>query len=286
MSYGIDFTIRMMRPDEVDIAIAWAREEGWNPGIHDGACHYAVDPEGWFIGMIGGEPAATAVATNYDADFSFGGFFIVRPEFRGMGLGIAISRHVLSHVGGRNFGIDGVFEMQEKYRALDGFIPAYRNIRWEGHARGGARKSPGPAVPLTDFSIAETSLYDRRHFPAPRTRFLERWVAQPDTTGLAVPGSGGEIAGYGVIRRCFEGYKIGPLFADTPRIAEDLLSGLVATIPGETFYLDTPEPNGNAAALARRYAMTEVFGTARMYSRSIPPLPLEDIYGVTGFELG
>jgi GNAT superfamily N-acetyltransferase len=127
MSGESEFAIRVMRPDQVNIAIEWARTEGWNPGIHDGACHYTVDPDGWFVATVGGVPAATAVTTNYDSDFSFGGFLIVHPDFRGMGL--AISRHVLSHVKDRNFGIDGVFAMQGKYQALDGFIPAYRNIR-------------------------------------------------------------------------------------------------------------------------------------------------------------
>jgi hypothetical protein len=144
----------------------------------------------------------------------------------------------------------------------------------------------GPAVPLTDFGIKELLDYDRRHFPATRERFLKEWIAQEDSAALAIPGRNGEIAGYGVIRRCFEGHKTGPLLADTPAGAGALLNGLLATIPKETFYLDTPEPNREAVALACRYGMTEVFGTARMYSRSLPALPLNNIYGVTSFELG
>lgn len=282
----MDFAIRVMKPDEVPIAIEWARTEGWNPGIHDGACHYTVDPEGWFIGTVDGVPAATAVVTNYDADFSFGGFFIVHVDFRGTGLGLAISRYVRSHVKDRNFGIDGVFAMQDKYRALDGFIPAYRNIRWEGRAPATIPDGHGPAVPLADFSLTELHRFDRLHFPAVRERFLKAWIAQEDAAALAIPGRNGGMAGYGVIRRCFEGHKIGPLFADTPAGAGALLNGLLATIPKETFYLDTPEPNREAVALACRYGMTEVFGTARMYSRSLPALPLNNIYGVTSFELG
>ena len=41
-----NFHIRTMCPSEVDIAIEWVRLEGWNPGIYDGECHYAVDPDG------------------------------------------------------------------------------------------------------------------------------------------------------------------------------------------------------------------------------------------------
>jgi hypothetical protein len=82
------------------------------------------------------------------------------------------------------------------------------------------------------------------------------------------------------------GHKIGPLFADTPEIAEQIFCGLASTAPDELIYLDTPEPNEAAVALAGRYGMTEVFGTERMYTRGIPELPLHRIFGVTSFELG
>jgi len=41
--------IRRMTRDEVEFAIDLAAEEGWNPGIHDGECFYATDPNGFFV---------------------------------------------------------------------------------------------------------------------------------------------------------------------------------------------------------------------------------------------
>ncbi len=69
-------------------------------------------------------------------------------------------------------------------------------------------------------------------------------------------------------------------------MAERLFRALSAAVPGEPLFLDVPEPNAEALALAARHGMHEVFGTARMYSRSVPALPLERIYGITTFELG
>ena len=54
----------------------------------------------------------------------------------------------------------------------------------------------------------------------------------------------------------------------------------------EPVYLDVPEVNGAAMRLAQKYAMRPVFGTARMYTGEPPPIPLDDVYGVTTFELG
>ena len=43
---------------------------------------------------------------------------------------------------------------------------------------------------------------------------------------------------------------------------------------------------GALEALATRHGMRKVFGTARMYTGSEPPIALERVFGVTTFELG
>ena len=97
----------------------------------------------------------------------------------------------------------------------------------------------------------------------------------------------GKLAGYGVNRKCRSGYKIGPLFADSPELAEVLFLALKSGIkPAESFYLDTPEVNRAAVALAERYNMKVIFETARMYTGEKPDIPLNHLFGVTSFELG
>jgi ribosomal protein S18 acetylase RimI-like enzyme len=96
----------------------------------------------------------------------------------------------------------------------------------------------------------------------------------------------GQLAGYGVIRKCRRGRKIGPLTASDETAAESLFAALAAEAPGEPIFLDVPEANPAAVALARRYGMTPVFETARMYNRGIPHVALGRVFGVTTFELG
>jgi ribosomal protein S18 acetylase RimI-like enzyme len=105
------FQIRRMTQKEVaEIAVEWAAREGWNPGRHDAACFYAVDPQGFLIGELDGKPVAVISAVAYDDHFGFMGFYIVKPEFRGMGYGIQIWRAALDYLGSRNIGGDGVLE--------------------------------------------------------------------------------------------------------------------------------------------------------------------------------
>jgi len=124
-------------------------------------------------------------------------------------------------------------------------------------------------------------------FPARVIHSLSCFLSQEGGVGYAVPSVNGLIAGYGYARPCRVGYKVGPLFADSPQVAERLFAGIRAALPStELLYLDVPEPNADAVALAARHGMREVFGTARMYSRHAPALPLGQIYGITTFELG
>ena len=97
----------------------------------------------------------------------------------------------------------------------------------------------------------------------------------------------GELKGYAVLRPCRTGFKIGPLFADTPALAERLFVAMRAQVSnGGRFYLDVPTPQLEAVALAQRHGMQPVFETARMYTGEPPALPLQRVFGITSFELG
>jgi len=61
---------------------------------------------------------------------------------------------------------------------------------------------------------------------------------------------------------------------------------LASRVPRERIFLDVPEINREALALAERRGMKEVFGCARMVLGPVPELPDAEIFGVTTFELG
>jgi hypothetical protein len=76
------YTIRLMTLDEVELATEWAAREGWNPGFDDAHIFHATDPEGFFVGVLDGEPIASISLVAYDEHFAFLGFYIVKQEFR------------------------------------------------------------------------------------------------------------------------------------------------------------------------------------------------------------
>jgi len=277
--------IRKMRVREVaGIALEWAAAEGWNPGLHDALPFYKADPGGFLIGLIGGEPIASVSAVAYNPEFAFIGFLIVKSGYRGKGYGMEIWNAAMNRLSKHNIGLDGVVEQQHNYKK-SGFKLAYRNIRYEGPARQ-SKENFKEVVPLSDISFNELVEYDRPLFPVPRQAFLKSWIEQPQSHAVAALRKG-ELAGYGLIRKCRTGYKIGPLFANDPELADKIFLALNNYVePGEPVYLDTPEVNPAAVQLAEGYGMQKVFETARMYTKNQPDIDLKRIYGVTTFELG
>ena len=278
------FTIKTMTKKEVDLMIDWAAAEGWNPGLNDADCYFAADPEGFFVGFLDDEPIATISAINYHDVFGFIGFYIVKPDYRGKGYGIQIWNAALKRLEGLNIGLDGVVEQQENYKK-SGFNLAYRNIRFAG-VGGGSTPQNADIVDLNAVPFEIIDAYEQAFFPVNRSNFNKAWLSQPQCDAFGIMNNG-KLAGYGVIRKCQNGFKIGPLFADSPELAESLFLALKSKASAsDVIFLDTPEINQAAVALAQKYNMQVSFETARMYTSECPSLPLNRIFGVTSFEIG
>jgi ribosomal protein S18 acetylase RimI-like enzyme len=282
--------IRLLDEHEVATVVDWAAAEGWNPGLRDAEAFLAADHGGFLGAFIGGGLAGAVSAVRYGGGFGFIGLFIVRPEYRRYLIGVRLGRAALELLDGRCIGTDGVPAQQHQYERLGGFETAWRNVRYRGRldtdCDGGAAD---PVVPASAVPLGTLAAYDAVHFGARRDAFLRSWITLPDHEALvwAEPdpaGSPTEVRGFGAIRRCREGRKIGPLFADDPGIAEALFLRLTSGRGDVT--LDTPEANPAAVALAERYGMSPVLETARMYRGGDPGLPAPRVFGITSFELG
>ncbi|MEW5821322.1 MAG: GNAT family N-acetyltransferase, partial [Cyanobacteriota bacterium] len=272
---------RTMSKEDLNVAIDWAAQEGWNPGLYDLDAFFEADPNGYLIGELDNKPVATVSVVAYDNTFGFLGFYIVKEEFRGKGYGLKLWQEGLKYLGNRNIGLDGVIAQQENYKK-SGFKFAYRNIRYEGIAENYDLRN---TLELKYIAFNDLLKFDNKMFPVSRPAFLKQWIEQPESFARAVI-IDNKLQGYGMLRKCRSGYKIGPLFAENNLIAEDLLIDLIRNIPGKKYYYDTPEVNAAAVSLAKKYNMNMVFETARMYTRQKPELPTDKIFGVTTFELG
>ena len=276
--------IRPMQRHELELGIDWAAAEGWNPGLHDAGSFHAADPGGFLLGLVDGEPVGMVSVVAYGRSFGFLGFYIVQPAWRGLGHGLSLWQAGLARLAGRVIGLDGVVAQQANYRK-SGFELAWNNVRWQGLAAD-AGDAPAGIEAMADADLDALLAYDAAMFPDDRRNFMHHWLQQPGSI-VQLARQDGLLTGFGVIRPCRSGWKIGPLFADSPRGADGLYRTLVSAVPrGETVQLDVPAPHDEAVALARRYGLSPVFETARMYAGPAPALPVQRLYGITSFELG
>ncbi|GAB1372459.1 GNAT family N-acetyltransferase [Candidatus Kapaibacterium sp.] len=275
-------TIRNMELPELEIATYLAYKEGWNPGIADGLAFYQQDPCGFFLAEIDGRVVGCISAVKYSDNYGFIGFYVVDEEYRNSPAGTLLARKALKYLQGYNIGIDGVLSRVSNYERI-GFRYAHNNARYEGI--GGKYNYSQNIVLAATIPVNEICDYDRLCFPALRTKFIDAWINLPNSKTFCYVEKN-KLMGYGTIRQCRKGYKIGPLFADNEIIANELFKALSGIAVDELIYLDVSLINKVAVKLADRYEMKKVFETIRMYTISQPDIQMEKVFGITSFELG
>lgn len=279
--------IRRLKSFEFPLAVEWAAIEGWNPGHADAEVFYNTDTEGFWGAFDKQGLAAVISAVQYSSDFGFVGFYICRPDRRGSGLGYRLWQTVLEDSVLKTIGLDGVIDQQDNYRK-SGFEFAHRNVRYGGVVTANV-DTPDDLFTLAVDDIAIVDAFEQscNLFPESRIEFLRGWIGNEKHTALALKGPKG-LRGYGVIRPCQEGHKVGPLFAENATDAKTLFAALLQSRQDQSgkVYLDVPEPNQAAVDLAKAHQMTPEFETARMYKGDSPKLDLGMVFGISSFELG
>lgn len=273
--------IRTLDLAETTQLVDWAAGEGWNPGLADAPAFHAADPGGFLGAFIDGDLVAGISVVRYGAGNGFVGLYICRPDMRGQGHGKAVWQAGLALLDGRIAGLDGVDAQFENYRSK-GFVPAYRTIRFGGHLSVVQGQGDAAVALLGAQDMAEVIAFDRKAFPELRTAFLDKWLSPPHIVRVAR--SNGRVTGYGVMRRCGIGWKIGGLVAVDQPTAVAILSSLAAETTDEVF-IDVPELRKDFIAVLTASGLKPGFETTRMYRGGTIELAPE-LYGVTTLELG
>lgn len=288
-----DFELAEMAQHETLILEAWAAAEGWNPGLNDLSLAWRVAPNAFIALRHKNELVAGGSVMAYDSGRSgFMGLFIVRKDYRARGLGGLLWHYRLKVLRQRllpdaPIGMDGVLEMLPFYQR-GGFVFSHFDCRYEGLAKPGSGSGSdfvGHLQALDQVPFEVLLDFDSRHVAGPRETFLRAWVNQPGIVGLA-DYSDQQLRGYGMLRACRQGFKIGPLFAESLDTATKLLFALMARIPGQPLALDVPDCNPAALALAEHAGLRKTFACAKMYHGSMPDLLQQQVFGVTSFEFG
>ena len=273
--------------EELKELMAWAQQEGWNPGVDDASLFWNADSEGFYGLFLNSEMVGGGALVSFEGKYGSMGLFIVKPSFRGHGLGKNLwfkrRNTLLSRLSeGAAIGMDGVLSMQPFY-ARGGFEIAFRDMRYECEGRKFEMdECIREAQSSDDRPILE---YDYACMGFKRERFLSSWIHQEHGKTFVYQ-SADKPEGFAVIRQAINGMKIGPLFAEHETAAEALFKACLNHAAGQSAYIDIPLSHDKAVALVNKYAGNAVFECARMYYGTPPPLDLSRLYGIATLELG
>ena len=263
---------------ELATILDWAAGEGWNPGIEDAGAFHQADPDGFFVADDpSGDLLAAISVVNHSDDYAFLGFYIVRPEYRGKGIGLGLWRHALAHAGERTVGLDGVEAQQQNYMA-SGFAHAGGTTRFSGVVPGNSDADIRMAVPgdVSSMIAAEAAASG-----VAKPKYLQAWFTKTETrTSLVLDATGA----FCTVRQCRSGLKIGPLLADSTADAHRLIAHAASMSDGPVT-LDVPETSSGLRRLCQQLELEAGFKTARMY-RGPFATKSHKHFAVTSLELG
>ncbi|WP_320674527.1 GNAT family N-acetyltransferase [Prochlorococcus sp. MIT 1341] len=292
-------TIKPLEAADIPLVTEWARQEGFAPGNGDVGIYQHTDRQGLWVGWLGEKPIGCIAGVRYNSEYGFLGLFLVIPEERGHGYGVQLWQHALEHLADLPcIGLEAALNRIDDYKKWD-FSVSSSTTRWQWFGDGaGASKTPynydeqhGELKLLSGQSIPPSSVqaYDAMREPSPRPHFIADWIKHPAGTVMALVDSNGCCHGFGRIRPCLltkgEGWRIGPLLANSQDLAEILLNSLIRRHPGAVL-LDAPGSNPLADQLFERLGFKALSTTVRMYRGQQPPISMKDVYGLACLELG
>ena len=300
MSSKTDFHIRYLRNNDISLVTKWARNEGFSPGTEDVFIYRHTDRQGVWVGCLNEHPIGCIAGVRYNEDYGFIGLFIVSKKYRGNGYGIQLWKHALEHL--QNLSCIGLEAAPDRIKdySLWGFKPSSKTTRWQMNTsvqNSFLNKIENYSYKDFLLTIHEGSSipnkavqeYDAKREPTPRPHFLSDWLTNTSGNVLALLDQYGSCHGFGRIRPCLLtdglGWRIGPLLADSPKLAEILLIKLIASHSG-IILVDSPGLNPSADVIFESLGFTSISETYRMYKGDQPTVPMDDVYGLACLELG
>jgi len=293
-----DFSMRSLKISEFkEILSNWAVKEGWNPRKHEYLPFYLANPNGHKGIFFNDKIIASLSAVPYSKDLAYLGIYIVDPNYREQGVGQILAKAALEELADCSLiGINAVQQQVSNYQRKYGFVSFHNNSRWTGEFKiqnnFALRRSEVDIkiVGREGLDINQLIDYDASIFSVPRAKFLRKWIEMPESYLLAAI-KNEKICGYGVISKCIDGYKIGPLFANDKEIAQKLYASFayILQVKRNIVHLDVPENNQTAVKLATQFGLYKTFETTRMYKSKEPLIEKpsnSNVYAITTLEIG
>ncbi|XP_078347365.1 holothin acyltransferase-like [Oculina patagonica] len=274
-------------------------KEGWRPGLKDAECFLTCDPSGAFVGELNGKPVCTINLTRYDDSFIFSGCYMVNKEYRGKGYGIKMKNVAFAYAKqSRSIGIVSAALGSEQVYKRWGFCSHFYGATFVFHLPTAMTHFPETSErsvkvkSIEEVNLEALFMYDTAVFGFERHAFLSKWLRVAGSHARVAVNNEGSIVGYTVARPLFvkeEGYKIGPLFADSEAVAEKLLRGVFEELfrqgDSRALVVSIDAPTKKATELCERLQGKRAFELVYMVTNGLPDARFDKWFGYTSTQL-
>ncbi len=230
-------TLRAMTPDDVPAGLRLCRAAGWNQMEDDWRCFLELEGGGGRLAEFDSEVIGSVAFLRYAA-FAWIAMMLVDPAHRGLGVGSQLMDAALAALEKESsIRLDATPLGEPLYRRHD-FRPESELLR----LRGVPQLAPslgGVTRPLDAVDLARIYELDREVFGGDRGALLGSFYRRaPGFAWLVSDGTA--VRGYCFGRPGHLYNYIGPIVADSPAVARELVSHCVSQHQGQMFALDIP----------------------------------------------
>ena len=284
----LNWAVKAVNQEEwKSIVSAWMKGEEWDHGIDDEVRFFNVDPNGFFIGYVDETPVSCLSAIKSNDQYAHMGHYIVRSDYRGQGWGARLAEHGFQYLEGYNIAIYGIRNQAKNFEKL-GFVPHYKTYRFilKHQKKANIALNDHDMDEIQQHNLADFIQYDAFMSGIDRTKLFELWFSGKGRKGYLYK-ENGCILGAISIRPSFEGYWIGPFYAQNVQVLTQLFYKALETVPlGSNITIDVPEMADDFLNLLKQHDITEQAQTFHMHRGAALVGQLQYLQAIASLELG
>ncbi|MDN3686480.1 GNAT family N-acetyltransferase [Cyclobacterium jeungdonense] len=280
--------IRQMLPDDLDVAMALKKTEGWNQTREDWQLFLKQQPQFCLVAVIENKPVGTVTAIAYQNRLAWIGMMLVDRKYRRKGISKMLMREILHRLEGiSTIKLDATPEGQFVYQQL-GFKKEYslwRFVRKAIHSLQESDRDAGVSrVSISD--LPELEKLDAPVFGASREKVLGHLLLTFSEGALMLK-EAGELKGYILSRKGSNYTQLGPLVAKDEAIARRLINQALTHFNDQALVLDVAANRQELIPWLENQGFEQRRELIRMYFQTnrYPGIP-EKYYLIAGPELG